>query len=169
MKSLNLRLFFYLLILFPAIAYTLEVKNKSQKSKYFIKHHKDITYMKDPNGVILELKALKYPDEQVKGLSGISRKSLKTNQGALFIYGEMAPRGFWMPDTYFDLAIIFLDRDFKVVHIEKKATSHPGMKEPPIIYRTKVVEAMYVIEVPADNPSVFSINVGDKYKVLKNR
>ena len=169
MKSLKLSLFFYLFILFPAIGYSEEPKNKPQKNEYFIQDHKDITYMKDPNGVILELKTLQSPNEQIKGLSGLSRKSLKTNQGALFVYKEMGPRGFWMPNTLFDLAIIFLNKDLKVVHIDKKAPSHPGYQEPPVIYRTKVVNAMYVIELPADNPSVFSVTTGDKYNFLKNR
>jgi len=103
----------------------------------------------------------------MKGLSGIKRKQLKTNQGAIFIYKEVGLRSFWMPDTYFDLAIIFLDENLSVKHVEKKASAHPGRKEPPMIYRTKSFPAKYVIEIPAENPLIFSLSPGDKFQLLK--
>ena len=80
----------------------------------------EIIFLKDKNGTIFELKPLRTPSSQIKGLSGIKRNQLKTNQGAIFIYPNEAPRSFWMPDTYFDLAIIFLDKNLVVKHVEKK-------------------------------------------------
>ena len=113
------------------------------------------------------MKPLKSPNSQIKGLSGVKRDQLKTNQGAIFIYPNEAPRSFWMPDTYFDLAIIFLDKNLVVKYVEKKAPAHPGRQEPPIIFRTKTVIAKYVVEIPAENPLVFSLSSGDKFEFLK--
>tara|TARA_B100000925_G_scaffold289318_1_gene271928 strand:- start:4692 stop:5192 length:501 start_codon:yes stop_codon:yes gene_type:complete len=164
---LKLRLLFYILFLFPAIAFTDAPSTKGVKRDFFLKNNEEIIFLKDKNNSILELKPLRSMKAQAQGLSGVKREQLKTNQGAIFIYDGMSSRSFWMPDTYFDLAIIFLDENLVVKFVEKKAIAHPGRKEPPIIFRTKAVEAKYVVEIPADNPIVFSLNVGDRFEFLK--
>ena len=166
---MNLKLcpIFYILFYFQAIAFTDPSQIKQTKKDYFLKVDEEIVFLKDKNGTILELKPLRTPDSQIKGLSGIKREQLKTNQGAIFIYPNEAPRSFWMPDTYFDLAIIFLDKNLVVKHVEKKAPAHPGRKEPPVIFRTKNVSAKYVVEIPSENPLIFSLDAGDKFEFLK--
>ena len=147
-------IFFYLLFLLPASALVAQDNVKSTKSHGFIKKSDPIDFVK-VKGVILELKVLLKLKEQLKGLSGVKKGELKTNQGALFLYPEEGDRSFWMPNTYFDLAIIFLDKNFKITHLEKQAKAHPGTEEPPIIYRTKSAKAKYVIEVAASKICLF--------------
>lgn len=164
---LKLCQFFYILFYFQAIAFADASPIKRAKKDYFLKPDQEIIFLKDKNGTIFELKPLRTPKSHIRGLSGIKRDQLKTNQGAIFIYPKEAPRSFWMPDTYFDLAIIFLNKDLIVQHVEKKAIAHPGRQEPPIIFRTKTVSAKYVVEIPSENPLVFSLTPGDRFEFLK--
>ena len=88
-----------------------------------------------------DLKVASTSSQQKKGLSSI--KKIKKNQGMLFCYKAEEPdRIFIMKNTYFDLWIIFLDKNFKEVKIQKgKARSKKPIKcnEP----------SQYVIEIPA--------------------
>ena len=67
-----------------------------------------------------------------------------------------------MPNTYFNLDIIFLDRQLKVLAIERNVPAHPGMQEPPMIYRTKNYYAHHVLEIRADSPLSQEIQVGSQ-------
>lgn len=91
------------------------------------------------------------PAEKTQGVSGIQKKDFAVNEGMLFVYEQMAPRQFWMPNTFFDLDIFFLDQNWKVIHIERDMPAHPGGTEPPEIARTETVTAQYVLEMRADS------------------
>ena len=121
---------FYLLICFSASFQVLPDTLKKEKEKEFITKTDPYALLKTPSGEILKLKLLKSVKDQTKGLSGLKKSALRDNEGALFVYTEMGQRSFWMPDTYFDLTIIFLNETFEVVYIEKSAKSHPGWEEP---------------------------------------
>jgi uncharacterized membrane protein (UPF0127 family) len=122
--------------------------------------------MQNKNGMFVDVALATTREVQTKGLSGIKSKQFKTNQAMLFVNSEMAPRKFWMPDTYFNLDIIFLDNNLKIVGIDRNAHSHPGMKEPPIIYRTGVYNAQYILETKANSPFSKSLRIGDELKYL---
>ena len=156
----------YLLICFTASFQVLSETTKKEKIKEFISKTDSYALLKTPYGEILKLKILASIQGQTKGLSGLKKSALRDNEGAFFVYPKMGKRSFWMPDTYFDLTIIFLNQAFEVVYIEKLAKSHPGWEEPPIIFRTPVIDAMYIIEVPATNPISIHLKKGSKFKLL---
>lgn len=131
-------------------AFALEFKGKMQNKK----------------GLTIDVALATTREEQTKGLSGIKSKQFKMTQGMLFVNREMAPRKFWMPDTYFNLDIIFLDSNLKIVGIDRNAESHPGMKEPPEIYRTGTYIAQYVLETKANSAFSKSLILGDELKYL---
>ena len=89
-------------------------------------------------------------------------RTLEINQGMLFVYKEEGPRRFWMPDTYFNLDIIFLDKNLVIVAIEKNVPHHPGRKVPPPIYSTKTYRAKYVLEIKANSPVSHDMNSRQK-------
>lgn len=92
-------------------------------------------------------KVIKDLDQQI-GMSG--RKSFPKQQGLLFVYPYSGPKQFWMPDTYFNLDIIFLDQNLKVVAVERNVPSHPGRSESlKPIYRTKTYLSQYILEIEA--------------------
>lgn len=105
-----------------------------------------------PSGRLLDIRLAITFKEQAQGLSGVKSHEFSQNQGLLFIYPGMGPRSFWMPDTYFDLDIIFLDDSFKIVYIVRNLPHHPGRQEPPKIARTPNITAKYVLEIRSDSP-----------------
>ena len=73
-----------------------------------------------------------------------------------------------MPDTYFDLDIFFLDKDYVVLHIERKVKHHPGRSEPPAIARTPPIFSRHVLELKAASELSQLIKKGDKLKLVGN-
>lgn len=78
-------------------------------------------------------------DARIKGLGG--REGLAPNTGMWFIFEEESIDPFWMKDTNFDLDMIFVNKDKKVVDVKKnnKALSE-DLIEPAAAY-------LYVLEV----------------------
>lgn len=113
---------------------------------------KEVFSMKNPYGNKIELKLALTRAEHAKGLSGLKPKEFSKTAGMLFVNPGMGPRRFWMPDTFFNLDIIFLDNDLKVVAIEKNVPAHPGMQEPPVIYKTDTYNAQFILETKAGAP-----------------
>ena len=56
------------------------------------------------------------PAERMQGLSG--RSGLSVNEGMLFTFDKPDAHGFWMKDMKFPLDIIWIDKDYRIVHIE---------------------------------------------------
>lgn len=120
-----------------------------------------------PTGALIKTYIARTAKEQTQGLSGVKPDALAPNEGMLFVYPEMGPRGFWMPNTFIDLDIFFLDSEYTIIHVERKVPAHPGMKEPPMIARTPVVVARYVLELASTSPMSHSLKVGQKLSPLK--
>lgn len=100
--------------------------------------------------------------QRVQGLSGIRDHQFKANQGMLFYYNQMQEQRFWMPDTYFNLDIFFLDKGLKVIDVARNVPHHPGKQEPPAIAYTQTVYAQHVLELRADSPVAAKIKKGTK-------
>lgn len=119
-----------------------------------------------PNGAKINLEIVYSLEAQSLGLSGRKDNELKKDEGMLFYYKEFGPRRFWMPDTYIDLDIFFLDEDYKVLDIERDMKSHPGKAEPPVIPKTRVIYAQHVLELRADSSISKKIIKGMKLKLV---
>lgn len=91
-------------------------------------------------------------DDQVQGLSGLRPEQLKDDHGMLFFYTSMGPRSFWMPDTYMDLDLFYLDDKFRVTEIYRGLKHHPGRQEPPAIPRAPTVYSWHVLELKSSSP-----------------
>ncbi len=103
--------------------------------------------------------------ETVQGLSGIQADQFEENEGMLFVYKNAAYRRFWMPDTYFDLDIYFLDRSLKVVDIERSVEHHPGRNVPPKIATTRDIYSQYILEIKSSSPLSKQIHIGDQLQL----
>lgn len=90
--------------------------------------------------------------DQIKGLSGIKPDQLKDNQGMLFVYDQLGQRSFWMPDTYMDLDLFYLDQNMRVIDVYRNLKHHPGRDEPPSIPRAPTVYAWHVLELKSSSP-----------------
>ena len=118
--------------------------------------------MKNPHGTTLTVDLAITQKEHAQGLSGLRPDQFKSGQGMLFINSSMGPRRFWMPDTYFNLDIIFLDNELRIVAIDRNVPAHPGMKEPPTIYKTETYSAQFVLEIKAASSFGVKLKTGDK-------
>ena len=56
-------------------------------------------------------------NEREKGLSG--KQSLEINKGMLFIFEKETLSGFWMKDMNFPIDIIWIDKNMRIIGIEK--------------------------------------------------
>ena len=124
--------------------------------------------MANPDAKTVNVRLALTPHEHSKGLSGIRASKFSNDSGMLFVNDSMGERRFWMPDTYFNLDIIFLDQDLVIVGIEKDVPFHPGSIEPPVIYRTKTYQAQFVLETKAKAPFSSKLKVGDKLKWISS-
>jgi uncharacterized protein len=103
--------------------------------------------------------------QQQKGL--MYRSSLSSDEGMLFLFEVERTLGFWMKNTYIDLDIAYIDKNFRIVDIQQmKATSSIEVGDPPAYPSKK--PAQYALEM---NKNWFQNNkfkVGDLVKIIKN-
>lgn len=119
-----------------------------------------------PGGQLIKAYIAQSNAEQTQGLSGVKPEELSEEEGMLFWYDSTGPRMFWMPNTYINLEIIFLDKNFKILHISHNVPAHPGMQEPPAIARTPVIYAHYVLELKTSSPLAQNLKAGDQLTLL---
>jgi uncharacterized membrane protein (UPF0127 family) len=95
---------------------------------------------------------------RVQGLS--YRTSLAQNSIMFFVFDTEDRWGIWMKDMHFPLDILWLDKNYKVVHIVKNALpeSYPEVYEPS-------VPARYVIEANIGFADQNNIKIGDIIKI----
>ena len=113
-----------------------------------------------PSGRVIKIKLAISEEDQKKGVSGLSPSQFGKDEGLFFFYKKDAFRSFWMPDTYFNLDIFFLDENLKTIEVLRKVPFHPGWKTPPPIYKTKPVFCRYVLEMRSDSPLAGEIQKG---------
>jgi uncharacterized membrane protein (UPF0127 family) len=107
------------------------------------------------NGSVIRLEIADTPDAQAKGLSG--RSGLDKHQGMLFVFQDNAAHCFWMKDMQFNIDIVWLDGDQRVVHVEKDVSpaTYPNSFCPKEDNR-------YALEVAAGKAQDMGVSVGQK-------
>ena len=98
------------------------------------------------------------PDEQSKGLS--IKNTLNDGDGMLFPFDTPGDYSFWMKDMKFPIDIIWIDPNYKIVHIEKNL-------QPCIFFLlcpsySPHANSKYVLEVPSNYTAKNNIIVGDR-------
>lgn len=104
------------------------------------------------------------PKDQEQGLSGVKPEDFSDNQGMLFFYLEDEERHFWMPDTYFDLDLFYLDKDLKVIDIIRKLPFYVGRANLNLVPRARGVWCRHTLEMKATSPIAQKIKLGDILK-----
>ncbi|MDH4468302.1 MAG: DUF192 domain-containing protein [Bacteriovoracaceae bacterium] len=99
--------------------------------------------------------------EQTLGLSELKDEEWGQDDSMFFWSEEDSDRAFWMPDTYFNLDIFFLDKDLKVVGVERNVPFHIGRENPESIPRTKTYFSRFVLELKSSSNVSKEIQVGD--------
>jgi hypothetical protein len=135
-------------------------QSESQKSSdQFFK----IVSLTTPYGDTIETKLAITPSEQEQGLSGVRPENFYDHQGLLFFYLEDDLRHFWMPDTYFDLDLIYVDKDFKITDIIRKLPFYKGRANPDLIPRARGIWARHVLEMKSGSKISEKLKIGDSF------
>lgn len=92
--------------------------------------------------------------ERVQGLSG--RETLKEGAGMLFIFNMPAKHGIWMKDMRFSIDIAWIDKNKKVIWVEKAVSpeTFPQVFYPPS-------DILYVLELAAGTFEKLGVDIGD--------
>ena len=99
------------------------------------------------------------PAKRAQGL--MFRDALGENEGMLFVFDADGFYGFWMKNTNIPLDIIWLDRNFTVVHIESAAPCPGDACES----YTSGQPARYVVELNTGFAEQRCIKVGDSANI----
>ena len=117
------------------------------------------SYLNNSNFVKIAGKTIKVelaltPRAQEQGLSG--RKSLKEDEGMLFVFPQKGRYPFWMKDMNFAIDIIWINENNKVIYIQKDARPDSY----PETFRSNE-DAIYVLEVTSSFSDKNNLKVGD--------
>ena len=108
------------------------------------------------NGINLKVEVAATHEERLLGL--MHRKKLLKNKGMLFIYPSERIIKLWMKNTSIPLSVAFLNKNKKIINIEKM---EPNQTK--IIYVSKDL-ALYAVEVNQGWFKTNKISVGDNFK-----
>lgn len=100
--------------------------------------------------------------EQEQGLSGMQPENFDDNEGMLFYYLDDGDKHFWMPDTYFDLDLFYLDKDLRILDIVRKLPHHKGRHNEDLIPRARGVWCRHTLEMKASSPLAAELKIGDQ-------
>jgi uncharacterized membrane protein (UPF0127 family) len=102
------------------------------------------------------------PASQQRGL--MFRDEMAADHGMLFVFGEMAPRTFWMKNTHIPLDILYFDRDYKLVSASLRTPPCRSAGDDCPIYPS-TGPAQYVLELNAGVAEKLGAKAGDKLTV----
>jgi len=130
-------------------------------STYFVKNiantNEKVSLKVGEKNYILDV--AKTSEEQEKGLAKF--ESIEDNQGMLFMFDNPGRWSFWMKDMKFNIDIIFLDENKKVVSLFKnvKSETHANVFD----YRKYIpdYDSKYVIELKEGEVEKNKVKLGD--------
>ena len=100
-------------------------------------------------------------EERAKGL--MNREELCSECGMLFIYDNEGDYKFWMKNTLIPLDIIWLDSQFRVVHI---ANAVPCDTDECELYGPDSKKAQYILEINSGKSSEIGLNKGSELELV---
>lgn len=92
--------------------------------------------------------------ERIKGLSDLH--SINKKHGMLFVFENSDYQSMWMKDMLFPIDIIWIDEDYRIVHIEKNISPDTYPK----IF-TAPVKARFVLELKAGMGKYYNLLASD--------
>lgn len=95
--------------------------------------------------------------ERARGL--MFREKLLPDQGMLFVFEKESAYAFWMKNTLIPLDMLWLDRDRRIVHIERNV---PPCKADPCPSYGPARPGLYVLELQAGAADRFGLKRSDR-------
>lgn len=142
-----------------AIIFSGSCKDKVPKvltQEVIFKKEGELSLKKSSNDSTIARLNIEIADDEYQTQTGLMyRKSMKDDQAMIFIFEDEIQRAFYMKNTQFDLDIIFISSDKKVVSIQKNAKSLDLTSLP------SEGPAQYVLEVNAGLSDTWTLESGD--------
>jgi uncharacterized protein len=95
--------------------------------------------------------------ERARGL--MNRETILPDQGMLFVFDGEAIHSFWMKNTLIPLDMLWLDKDRRIIHIERDV---PPCRSDPCPSYGPQRPASYVLELKGGMAAVFRLKVHDQ-------
>jgi uncharacterized membrane protein (UPF0127 family) len=148
------------LIILPALFLFFACQTESEKKSDHTQMDRSVT-LETPSGESIRTILAIEPQEQERGLSGVRSENFSEDEAMMFFDLEDNERHFWMPDTYFDLDLFYLDKDLKILEVVRQLPHHIGRSNPHLIPRAPRVWARHVLEMKATSEISKKLKVGD--------
>ncbi|UCC38482.1 MAG: DUF192 domain-containing protein [Candidatus Aminicenantes bacterium] len=110
-----------------------------------------------PNGTSITAELAITDEERQRGL--MFRDALLPDQGMLLVFEEEDIYYIWMKNMKFSIDILWLDREKRIVHVEKLVP--PCKKDPCPSYHSKI-PSMYVLELKAGSADKNKLKLYDR-------
>lgn len=102
-------------------------------------------------------------NEYKRQLGLMNRPTMEENQGMLFIFPVEQMESFWMRNTLISLDMIFVNKDKKIVTIQKNTNVLSSQSYP------STEPSMYVVEVVGGFTEKHNIDAGDKINWMRTK
>ncbi len=113
-----------------------------------------------PDGTAITAEVVLTPQEQAQGM--MYRPYLGDDEGMLFSFEEIAPRGFWMFNTLIPLDIVWIDSNKRIVEISEMTPPCLGTDPRECPSYGGTIESGYVLELAAGRVAAHGLEVGDQ-------
>jgi uncharacterized membrane protein (UPF0127 family) len=110
-----------------------------------------------PDGYAITAELADSDDERQLGL--MYRKKINPDQGMLLVFEQENFYSIWMKNMKIPLDILWLDKEKRIVHIERDV---PPCKEDPCPTYTSRFPAMYVLELKAGSVNEHKLKMYDR-------
>lgn len=144
------KLIFILALLLLLIFSLLSISKKQEKVTLQINNHQ------------IQVRVADTPHEHSMGLS--YTKELKQNTGMLFVFDTLDKKTFWMRDMLFDIDIVWIDENKKVLGFFKNVSKESYNREIPErsdLFHSPI-NTKYVLELNSGDIERLGISIGDK-------
>ncbi|MFT4667086.1 MAG: uncharacterized membrane protein (UPF0127 family) [Polaribacter sp.] len=119
------------------------------------KEEGSLSFKKADGTAIRSIKLEVADDEPQRNQGMMYRKSIPNDTGMIFLFPDVAPRSFWMKNTYVSLDIIFVGADKKIINIHENTATLTEQNFP------STAPAKYVVEVAGGYTNAYGIKAGD--------
>lgn len=115
-----------------------------------------------PEGQKLNVYLAISPEQQTLGLSHVQPNEFSNNDTMLFTADHFKVRQFWMPETYFNLDIIFLGPDLEVLDLQRNVPFYTKRTPKEKVPLSKLAYCQHVLEIKSESPLASQIKEGLK-------
>ena len=122
MKKVLIVTLLIIIVIFGIYGVSIYRENQKPNEPIFTENGR-LSFTDINTGNVLENIKIEIADTEEKQTTGLMwRKSMKEDEGMLFIFSKEEPLSFWMKNTYIPLDMIFVDKSYSVVSVQNMSS-----------------------------------------------